>query len=151
MTGTTSAAVVDGEGRNINFASDLFGQLEFHLSKAVELSQHIPTSTARLNRIPEFLLAGRNFEEDESLSGILLMEANSIVQMQSGLAQIQSSLAVLKTIQDGRCKPYEEEAQRLMVEMRTKDSAAVHLPDFEKVSFFCLLFSFTGCIVLPVS
>ena len=53
MTGSTSAAAVDGEGSNINFASDLFGQLEFHLAKSVELFQHIPTSYFCLKRIAE--------------------------------------------------------------------------------------------------
>ena len=140
MTGSTSAAAVDGEGSNINFASDLFGQIEFHLAKSVELFQHIPTSSDRLKRIAESGIGGQNFENDESLSGIVMMEANSILQMQSGLAQIQSSFAMLKTIQDNRCKPYEEAAQRLMVEMQNKDSVAVAKQDVENVSFSCCCF-----------
>ena len=47
---------------------------------------------------------------------------------------------MLKTIQDNRCKPYEEAAQRLMVEMQNKDSVAVARQDVEIVSFSCCYF-----------
>ena len=42
---------------------------------------------------------------------------------------------MLKTMQDERCKPHEDEAQRLINEMQKKDSAAIGRQDAEKVSF----------------
>lgn len=136
--GSTSAAAADVGGSNVNVAGDVFGQLEFHLAKAVELSLQFPSSTARLSMIPEYLRGGRNFD-DESSSGILRMEATSIAQMQSGLANIQTSFLMLKSMQDDRCKPFEDEAHSLMVEMQNKEkeSVAAGRQDVDKVSILC--------------
>ena len=151
-TGSTSAPAFHPDGDNINVTHNIFSQLEYHLAKAYEHAMQFPTTCSRLESTPGLLPSGHNFDK-EACKDALTMESMNITSMQVNLSQIQSTFQMLKSMQDARCKPFEDDAQRYLDDMNKHDDAAGHqMHESENVSHnlccFAFMFGSLGIVLL---
>ena len=146
-TGSTSAPALHPDGGSINVTHNIFSQLEYHLAKAYEHAMQFPTTCSRLDSTAGLLPSGHNFDK-EACKDALTMESMNITSLQANLLQIQGIFQMLKSMQDARCKPFEDDAQRYLDDMNKHDDAAGHqMHESQNVSHnLCFLFVLFSCL-----
>ena len=84
------------------------------------MSLHLPTTSSRLSSTAGVLPPELAFNEDAHRI-VLDAEAVNLDHLQKSLSQIKDGFVMYKTMQDGRCKPFEEHAQKYLTEISKGD------------------------------
>ena len=119
FAGSSSAAGVSSEGVGTLFDST-FQELDATIATTVQLSLHLPTTSSRLSSTAGVLPHELAFNEDAHRI-VLDAEAVNLDHLQKSLSQIKDGFVMYKTMQDGRCKPFEEHAQKYLTEISKGD------------------------------
>ena len=84
------------------------------------MSLLLPTTSSRLNSTAGVLPPELAFNEDAHRI-VLDAEAVNLDHLQKSLSQIKDGFVMYKTMQDGRCKPFEEHAQKYLTKISKGD------------------------------
>ena len=128
--GPSKASTSQRQGFGIDVAVSALERTEHIFSNVCSKLQKVPTTVERLSCINGILPEAHQFNVEEA-TDYIEMERIIISDMRHGAAQlIQSSVRVLnnmkrcKTMQDSRCKPYEESANVVIKQIEQDEAAA---------------------------
>ena len=128
--GPSNASASQRQGFGIDVAVSALERAEHILSNVCSELQKVPTTVERLSCINGILPEGHQFNAEEAVDYIE-MERILIGDMRDGAADlVQSSVRLLnnmkhfKTMQDSRCKPYEESANVVIRQIEQDEAAA---------------------------
>jgi hypothetical protein len=107
--GSSSAAGVNLEGSSSHVFYANLRELDAALALACLLSLQLPTTSVRLSHIAGVLPPGHAFNEDAE-KVVLCAEAANLEYLQKTMMHLRQSFGMYKTMQDARCKPFEENA-----------------------------------------
>jgi hypothetical protein len=119
--GNSSAADVNLEGSSSNVFDANFRDLDAALARACQLSLQLPTTSVRLSHTAGVLPPGHAFNE-EAEKVVLSAEAANLEYLQKTVMHLRQSFGMYKTMQDARCKPFEDNAQQYIQQMSTHDA-----------------------------
>ena len=128
--GPSNASASQRQGFGIDVVVSPLESAEHILSNVCSELQKVPTTVERLSCINGILPEGHQFNAEEVVDYIE-MERIFIGDMRDGVADlVQSSVRLLnnmkrfKTMQDSRCKPYEESANVVIRQIEQDEAAA---------------------------
>ena len=128
--GPSNASASQRQGFGIDVAVSALERAEHILSNVCSELQKVPTTVERLSCINGILPEGHQYNAEEAVDYIE-MERIFIGDMRDGAADlVQSSVRLLnnmkrfKTMQDSRCKPYEESANVVIKQIEQDEAAA---------------------------
>ena len=128
--GPSNASTSQRQGFGIDVAVSALERAEHILSNVCSELQNVPTTVEHLSCINGILPEGHQFNAEEAVDYIE-MERILIGDMRDGAADlVQSSVRLLnnmkrfKTMQDSRCKPYEESANVVIKQFEQDEAAA---------------------------
>jgi hypothetical protein len=119
--GNSSAADVNLEGNSSNVFDANFRDHDAALARACKLSLQLPTTSVRLSHRAGVLPPGHAFNE-EAEKVVLSAEAANLEYLQKTMIHLRQSFGMYKTMQDARCKPFEDNAQQYIQQMSTHDA-----------------------------
>jgi hypothetical protein len=128
--GHSNASASQRQGFGIDVAVSALERTEHILSNVCSELQKVPTTVERLSCINGILPEGHQFNVEEAVDYIE-MERILIGDMRDGAANlVQSSVRLLnnmkrfRTMQNSRCKPYEESANVVIKQFEQDEAAA---------------------------
>lgn len=146
----SSVSGPDGESSSVNLSLSSFAELDVLLANAFSVSLLVPTTTARLSHTAGFLPPEQAFNE-ESFKDELSIETSSLQHIRNSISHVRQSVAMLKSQQDARCKPFEVMAAEYVRTIAKEDAAPAGVGfegddvlQNENVSYF---FSYSNCLV----
>uniref|UniRef100_A0A453JAQ1 Uncharacterized protein n=2 Tax=Aegilops tauschii subsp. strangulata TaxID=200361 RepID=A0A453JAQ1_AEGTS len=123
VAGSSNGAAPEPERSPENVAATALSQIDVLLARACDLSRQVPTTSARLSRTEGILPPGHGFDAEAAKEG-LSKEAALLDHLQKATFHLRSSFALFKSVQDDRCRPYEDEAKSFAKRMEEQEAAA---------------------------
>uniref|UniRef100_A0A8I7BDF2 Uncharacterized protein n=2 Tax=Hordeum vulgare subsp. vulgare TaxID=112509 RepID=A0A8I7BDF2_HORVV len=123
VAGSSNGVAPESERSNENVAATALSQIDVLLARACDLSRQVPTTSARLSHTEGILPPGHGFDAEAAKEG-LSKEAALLDHLQKATFHLRSSFALFKSVQDDRCRPYEDEAKSFTMQMEEEEAAA---------------------------
>lgn len=123
VSGSSNGVAPESERSNENVAATALSQIDVLLARACDLSRQVPTTSARLSHTEGILPPGHGFDAEAAKEG-LSKEAALLDHLQKATFHLRSSFALFKSVQDDRCRPYEDEAKSFTKRMEEEEAAA---------------------------
>ena len=126
--GPSNSSASQRQGFGIDVAVSALEHAEHILSNVCSELQKVPTTVERLSCINGILPDGHQFNAEEAADYIemerILISDDGVDQLIQRSVRLLNNMKRFKTMQDSRCKPYEESANVVIRQIEQDEAAA---------------------------